>query len=67
MLAIGLSYKDSLGIVALAFIIISGVISLNGAMGVLFHCPFPVLSRASWGFWGSYGTYFKDREHEVAC
>ena len=50
----GLSYKDSLGIVATAFIIISGVISLNGAIGVLYHAPFPVLARASWGFWGSY-------------
>ena len=56
ILAIGLSYKDSLGIVATAFILISGVIALNGAVGVLYHAPFPVLARASWGFWGSYGT-----------
>ena len=30
------------------------MISFNGAIGVLYHCSFPILSRASWGFWGSY-------------
>lgn len=29
-------------------------IALNGAIGVLHHTPFPVIARASWGFWGSY-------------
>jgi NCS1 family nucleobase:cation symporter-1 len=33
---------------------ISFVIALNGAIGVIHHVPFPVLARASWGFWGSY-------------
>ena len=56
ILAIGLSYKDALGIVATGFLIVSVVISLNGATGVLYHAPFPVLARAGWGFWGSYGT-----------
>ena len=55
MLAIGLSYKDAVAIVAVAFFTVSIVISLNGAIGVLYHAPFPVLARASWGFWGSYG------------
>lgn len=55
ILAIGLSYKDAIGIVATGFLIISVVISLNGATGVLYHAPFPVLARAGWGFWGSYG------------
>ena len=55
VIAIGLSYKDAVGIVATAFIIVSVVISLNGATGVLYHAPFPVLARAGWGFWGSYG------------
>ena len=55
MLAVGLSYRDALGIVAVAFFTVSIVISLNGAIGVLYHAPFPVLARASWGFWGSYG------------
>jgi len=54
ILQLGLSWKESLGIVALAFTIISVPISLNGATGVLYHAPFPVLARASWGFWGSY-------------
>lgn len=56
IIAIGLSYKDAIGIVATAFLIVSVVISLNGATGVLYHAPFPVLARAGWGFWGSYGT-----------
>jgi len=55
ILAIGLSYKDAVGIVATGFLLVSFVISLNGATGVLYHAPFPVLARASWGFWGSYG------------
>ncbi|KAL5113593.1 hypothetical protein ACEQ8H_008541 [Pleosporales sp. CAS-2024a] len=54
IIAIGLTWRESLGIVALAFFMISFVIALNGAMGVLHHVPFPVLARASWGFWGSY-------------
>jgi nucleobase:cation symporter-1, NCS1 family len=29
-------------------------IALNGAIGVVHHVPFPVIARASWGFWGSY-------------
>ena len=33
------------------------MISLNGAVGVLYHAPFPVLARAGWGFWGSYGMW----------
>lgn len=58
IIAIGLSYKDAIGIVATAFLIVSVVISLNGATGVLYHAPFPVLARAGWGFWGSYGRFF---------
>ena len=54
MLAIGLSYKDAISIVAVGFFTVSIVIALNGAIGVLYHAPFPVLARASWGFWGSY-------------
>lgn len=60
MLAIGLSYKDAIGIVATAFLIISVVITLNGAVGVLYHAPFPVLARAGWGFWGRYGTSIEE-------
>ncbi|KAF2269392.1 NCS1 allantoate transporter [Lojkania enalia] len=54
IIAVGLTWRESLGIVALAFFIISFVIALNGATGVIHHAPFPVLARASWGFWGSY-------------
>ncbi|KKZ64728.1 hypothetical protein EMCG_09362 [[Emmonsia] crescens] len=54
IIAVGLSWRESLGIVALAFFIISWVIAFNGATGVIYHVPFPVLARASWGFWGSY-------------
>ncbi|ORY17826.1 permease for cytosine/purines, uracil, thiamine, allantoin-domain-containing protein [Clohesyomyces aquaticus] len=39
---------------ALGFFLISFVIALNGATGVIHHASFPVLARASWGFWGSY-------------
>lgn len=30
------------------------VIAANGAVGAIYHVPFPVIARASWGFWGSY-------------
>ncbi|KAJ9204562.1 hypothetical protein DTO164E3_1737 [Paecilomyces variotii] len=54
ILAVGMTYRESLIIVAVAFFIISFVISGNGAIGSIYHVPFPVLARASWGFWGSY-------------
>lgn len=54
MIAVGLTYRESLVIVAIAFLIVSIVISANGAIGAIYHSPFPVLARASWGFWGSY-------------
>lgn len=54
IIAVGLSWRESLGIVALSFIIVSFVIAFNGATGVIYHAPFPVLARAGWGFWGSY-------------
>ncbi|KAL4940458.1 hypothetical protein BDV06DRAFT_213442 [Aspergillus oleicola] len=54
IIAVGLSWRESLGIVALSFFIISFVIAANGAVGSIYHVPFPVIARASWGFWGSY-------------
>ena len=54
ILAVGLGWREALGIVALAFFIVSFVIAFNGATGVIYHAPFPVIARASWGFWGSY-------------
>ncbi|KAL3471813.1 permease for cytosine/purines, uracil, thiamine, allantoin-domain-containing protein [Aspergillus californicus] len=54
IVAVGLSWRESLGVVALSFFIISFVIAANGAVGAIYHIPFPVIARASWGFWGSY-------------
>ncbi|KAJ5887415.1 hypothetical protein N7495_007456 [Penicillium taxi] len=54
MISVGFTYKESLAIVAVSFFIISFVISANGAVGAIYHIPFPVIARASWGFWGSY-------------
>lgn len=54
MLAVGMSYRDSLVVVAISFLIVSFVISGNGAVGAIYHVSFPVIARASWGFWGSY-------------
>ncbi|KAL4794906.1 permease for cytosine/purines, uracil, thiamine, allantoin-domain-containing protein [Aspergillus venezuelensis] len=54
IIAVGLTWRESLGIVALSFFIISFVIAANGAVGSIYHIPFPVIARASWGFWGSY-------------
>lgn len=54
IISLGLTWRESLSIVAVGFFTVSIVIALNGSMGVLYHAPFPVLARASWGFWGSY-------------
>ena len=54
IVAVGLTWRESLGIVALSFFIVSFVIALNGAVGAIYHVPFPVIARVSWGFWGSY-------------
>ena len=39
---------------AISFLIMAMVIAANGAVGAIYHVPFPVIARASWGFWGSY-------------
>ncbi|KAJ5638182.1 hypothetical protein N7490_008061 [Penicillium lividum] len=54
IIAVGLTYKEALTIIAISFFIISFVISGNGTVGAIYHMPFPVIARASWGFWGSY-------------
>ncbi|KAJ5740995.1 hypothetical protein N7493_000867 [Penicillium malachiteum] len=51
MIAIGFTWRECFGVVALAFTLISIPIAMNGAMG---GRPFPVLARASFGFRGSY-------------
>ncbi|KAE8145819.1 permease for cytosine/purines, uracil, thiamine, allantoin-domain-containing protein [Aspergillus avenaceus] len=46
IIAVGLSWRESLGIVALSFFIISFVISANGAVGAIYHVPYiPIVSR----------------------
>ncbi|KAJ5919321.1 hypothetical protein N7466_010264 [Penicillium verhagenii] len=54
IIAVGLTYKEALAIIAISFFIISFVIAGNGTVGATYHIPFPVIARASWGFWGSY-------------
>lgn len=54
MMAVGLGWREALVVVAVSFFIISFVIAGNGAVGAIYHIPFPVIARASWGFWGSY-------------
>ncbi|KAJ6095205.1 hypothetical protein N7486_005951 [Penicillium sp. IBT 16267x] len=54
IIAVGLTYKEALAIVGISFFIISFVIAGNGTVGARYHIPFPVIARASWGFWGSY-------------
>lgn len=54
IIAVGLTYREALAIVAISFFIMSFVIAGNGAVGAIYHVPFPVIARASWGFWGSY-------------
>lgn len=54
IIAVGLTYREAIAIVAISFFIISFVIAGNGAVGATYHVPFPVIARASWGFWGSY-------------
>lgn len=43
----GLTYIDALVIVAVSFTIISVVIAANGAVGAIYHVPFPVVARAA--------------------
>jgi len=54
IIAVGLTWRESISVVAIGFFTVSIVIAFNGATGVLYHASFPVLSRAAWGFWGSY-------------
>ncbi|KAJ5734937.1 uncharacterized protein N7483_000062 [Penicillium malachiteum] len=54
IISVGLTYKEAIAIVAISFFIMSFVIAGNGTVGAIYHVPFPVIARASWGFWGSY-------------
>lgn len=52
--SIGLSATDAVLIVLLASICNAVPTVLNGAIGAELHIPFPVASRASFGYWFSY-------------
>ncbi|KAF9269008.1 NCS1 nucleoside transporter family [Marasmius fiardii PR-910] len=54
MIAIGLSWRESLVAIAVAHVIISVVMVLNGTIGARLHVAFPLLNRSSFGFWFSY-------------
>ncbi|KAF9446544.1 NCS1 nucleoside transporter family [Macrolepiota fuliginosa MF-IS2] len=56
MLAVGLSWKQALPAIALGHTIIAFVVVLNGTIGARLHIAFPVINRASFGFWLSYFT-----------
>jgi cytosine/uracil/thiamine/allantoin permease len=46
--------RQALPAIALGTFLISIVMVLNGTIGARLHIPFPVLNRASFGFWLSY-------------
>ncbi|KAF7796008.1 hypothetical protein EIP86_007177 [Pleurotus ostreatoroseus] len=54
MLAVGLSCRQALPVIALGHTIIACVMVLNGTIGARLHVGFPVLNRSSFGFWFSY-------------
>ncbi|KAG2356905.1 NCS1 nucleoside transporter family [Suillus spraguei] len=58
MLAVGLSWRQALLCIVVAYVIISVVMVLTGTIGARLHVAFPVLNRSSFGFWFSYFTVF---------
>ncbi|KAJ8103588.1 permease for cytosine/purines, uracil, thiamine, allantoin-domain-containing protein [Lipomyces tetrasporus] len=54
LMAIGLSWRDSLVCITVAQFIIGVVIVLNGVVGSRYHINFSIQSRASFGFYFSY-------------
>jgi len=53
-LASGLNWQQSLGAVALGFVLIAIPITLQGTMGARLNIPFPILVRGSFGMYLSY-------------
>ena len=53
-LASGLDWQQSLGAVALGFVLIAIPITLQGTMGARLNIPFPILVRGSFGMYLSY-------------
>ncbi|KAG2750456.1 NCS1 nucleoside transporter family [Suillus brevipes Sb2] len=54
MLAIGLSWRQALPAIVVAYCITAVPILLTGTIGARLRVPFSVLSRSSFGFWFSY-------------
>ncbi|KAG1902302.1 cytosine-purine permease [Suillus fuscotomentosus] len=54
MLAIGLSWRQALPAIVVAYCITAVPILLTGTIGTRLRVPFSVLSRSSFGFWFSY-------------
>ncbi|EJD55067.1 NCS1 nucleoside transporter family [Auricularia subglabra TFB-10046 SS5] len=54
MLAVGLSWRQSLLAIAVGNLLIGFAVTANGYIGARLHIPFPVLNRSSFGFFFSY-------------
>ncbi|KAH7922713.1 NCS1 nucleoside transporter family [Leucogyrophana mollusca] len=54
MLAIGLSWRQALPAIVVAYCITAGPMLLTGTIGARLRVPFSVLNRSSFGFWFSY-------------
>lgn len=54
MLAVGLSWRQSLLAIAIGNLLIGFAVTANGYIGARHHIPFPVLNRSSFGFFFSY-------------
>jgi len=54
MIAVGLSWKMTIGACVLGNAIMGLVITINGRMGAILHTPFPVLARMPFGYYFSY-------------
>ncbi|KAL3462634.1 hypothetical protein BJX64DRAFT_299395 [Aspergillus heterothallicus] len=54
LIALGLSWKEALGIIAFGHLIIAFIITANGLVGSKYHIPFTVQCRAPFGFYFSF-------------
>ncbi|EIW69311.1 hypothetical protein TREMEDRAFT_68629 [Tremella mesenterica DSM 1558] len=54
IISLGLSWREAAVAIAIGNIIIAITTTLNGIIGAKHHIPFPIISRASMGFYFSY-------------
>ncbi|CAJ2509490.1 Uu.00g145160.m01.CDS01 [Anthostomella pinea] len=54
IVALGLSWRESVVAIAVGNLVIAAAVTLNGAIGSRHHIPFSIASRASMGFYFSY-------------